>query len=102
MSEFNQLDSKGELEAIAEQVAHTANVAEALAGLELPAAEAEVTITGLAEVINRSHRLAKNIGLHAITEGHMSRVHLAQLLGVHQATVGRWVKAAHEQQNQQD
>jgi hypothetical protein len=91
-----------ELDAIQERVAELARVAHTIASLGVVGVDAApVQIAGLHEVSTRTEKLAREIGLQAIAEGKMSQVQLGRLLGVHQATVSRWVNEAAEKQNGQ-
>ena len=67
--------------------------------MPLSAAEAEATIAGLHEISERTARVARELGLHAIELRLMSQLKLAKLLGVSHVTVGRWY---HEDAEQPD
>jgi hypothetical protein len=53
-----------------------------------------LSIRALIELSNRAYTMARTLGVQAIAEGRMSRVGVSQELGVHQATVAKWVKQA--------
>jgi hypothetical protein len=93
-------DSKGELSAIHERGLALSNAAEVVASLALDGVDVQIQVAGLHEIATHCEQLARNIGMRAISEGKMSQIQLSRLLGVHQLTVGRWVKATQEQQDQ--
>jgi hypothetical protein len=57
----------------------------------------QLAIRGLTELSHRAYTMSRTLGLYAIAEGEMSRVELSRILGVHQATVARWLKEAQEE-----
>jgi hypothetical protein len=93
-------DIDNELDSLRERLDRLSDVAVSVAALGLEGVDTQVQIAGLHEVSARAEKLAREIGLHAIAQGKMSQVRLGRLLGVHQATVSRWVNEATEQQDQ--
>jgi transposase-like protein len=91
--------AKEELAAIQQRSGELAIASQIVASLGLEDADTQIQITGLHEIATRCEQLARNIGITAISEGKMSQVQLARLLGVAPLTVNRWVKTAQEQQN---
>jgi hypothetical protein len=91
-----------ELDAIKDRVGELARVTHTIASLGVEGVDAApVQIAGLHEVSKRTEQLARRIGLLAVAEGKMSQAQLGRLLGVHQATVSRWVTEATEEQQDQ-
>lgn len=89
-------DTPNELQAIATEASQLQTTLDELRSLDIPPSrlEAEVAIKGLHNIATRSEDTAKALGLHAISQGYMSRVGLAELLGVHQNTIARWYNEA--------
>ncbi len=91
-----------ELVAIQERGLVLSQTAQAVAGLGLEGVDVQVQVAGLHEIAMRCEQLARSIGMQAINEGSMTQRQLSRLVGVHELTVGRWMKAAQEQQNSQN
>lgn len=97
--EYPQPDEEAELGAIQERSIELVEVADSVANLGLEGVDVQVRVAGLHEIANRCEQLARNIGMHAVSEGNLTQRQLSRLLGVAELTVGRWVKAAQEQQD---
>ncbi len=92
-------DTTAELEAIQDRFTSLLHASRTIASLEVQGVDAApVQIAGLHEISSRTERLAREIGLRAIAEGKLSQMQLGRLLGVHQATVSRWISDAQQQQ----
>ncbi len=92
-------DTTAELDEIQQRVSNLAHVAHTIASLAVEGVDAApIQIAGLHEISSHSERLARQIGLSAIAKGKLSQVQLGRLLGVHQATVSRWISEAQQQQ----
>jgi hypothetical protein len=100
--EYPLPDIDAGLRNIAEQAEELNAIQEFLGKQGLYGARAKKTISGLYEVHKRVDVLARETSVHAIANGYMSRIAVAQVLHYHQATIARWVKTAQEQQEQQD
>ncbi len=100
--EYPEPDKEAELGAIQERSLVLARTADTVAELGLNDVDVQVQVAGLHEIATRCEQLAREIGMHAISQGKLSQVQLSRLLGVHQLTVHRWTKAAQEQQDSQE
>ena len=53
-------------------------------------------LTHLAKIERDAQKLARSVTIAAVDAGYISRVQAGKMLGVHQATVARWLKEAKE------
>ena len=95
--EYPEPDKKTELAAIEQHSSELAHVSRSVGELGLPGADVQMLIKGLHELSGRCEELARSLGMHAIAEGNLTQRALSQLVGVHELTVHRWVKAAQAQ-----
>jgi hypothetical protein len=99
--DYPEPDVEAELDAIRQRVDELAHLNQTVTSLGLEGADVRTQISGLHELGNRCKELARGIGMYAISEGNMTQIELSRLVSVHELTVGRWVKAAQEQQPQE-
>jgi hypothetical protein len=93
-------ETQAKITAIQKRGLVLAQTAQTVANLGLEGVDVQVQIAGLFEISTHCTELARNIGMHAIAEGKLSQNQLARLMHVAPLTVGRWVKAAQEQEDQ--
>ena len=65
--------------------------------IPLTKTEAEIAIEGLQDIAKRSTRTARQLGLHAVEQGLMSKAELAKHLDVSAMTITRWFRENPEQ-----
>jgi hypothetical protein len=94
-------DTEAELSAIGQRSSQISHVMHTVADLGLEGVDVQVQVAGLHEIGSRFEQLARDIGMHAVSEGRMTQVQLSRLIGVHELTVHRWVKALQKQQQEQ-
>jgi hypothetical protein len=98
--EYPAIDEEGELSSIQERGLALVETVQTVASLGLEGVDVQVQVAGLHEISTRCEQLARDIGMRAVSEGNLTQRQLSRLLGVAELTVGRWVKAAQEQQDQ--
>ncbi len=98
--EYPEPDTEAELTAIQQRSSQLTHVMQAVGELGLEGVDTQVQIAGLHEIGSRCEQLARDIGMRAVSEGRMTQRQLSQLIGVHELTVHRWVKALQQEQQQ--
>jgi Trp operon repressor len=95
-AQFNFPDPNYEAqnEALHERWEQNAQAIDTLQNVGMNREARQLALRSLMELSNRAYTMARTLGLHAIAEGEMSRVELSRQLGVHQATVARWIEEA--------
>jgi hypothetical protein len=83
-----------QIEQATQQDVHLHQAAGMVPESDLQGMRASVAVQKLAEFSRQASEYARERAVLAIRMDVMSRVHAAALLGVHQATVARWVKEA--------
>ncbi len=100
--EYPEPDTEAEMTAIQQRSSQLRHVMQAVGDLGLEGVDVQVQIAGLHEIGSRCEQLARDIGMHAVSERRMTQVQLSRLIGVHELTVHRWVKALQQEQHKQE
>jgi hypothetical protein len=67
-----------------------------LSAEDLDRAKRKAILNQLRQFIEIAELVRRRLAVYNVMEGHISRVEVARLLGVHQATVARWVKSVED------
>jgi hypothetical protein len=81
---------------------HTVATTKHLPADDIDRAKRRAVLGTVHDVIQQAQLLARTLAINNVKGNHLSRVEVARLLGVHQATVARWVKEAANQQAEPD
>lgn len=101
MQQENLQPEDAEIRAIQQRGAEISYIADGVASLGLEGVDVQVKVAGLHEISQRCERVARHLGIQAVSDGMMSQAQLSRVLGVAPLTVGRWMKD-YKQDDQQD